>query len=64
MTMLGNTQFWGHESWRPRRLCRLHLAVLVEHFRDAKVDNLEHVVFGDEAVVWLDVAVDDTLCVD
>ena len=64
MAVLGNTQFWRHECWRPSRFRRLHLAIFVEHFRDTKINNLEHVIFGDEAVVGLDVAVDDALCVD
>jgi hypothetical protein len=64
VAVLCDTQLGGHKRRRASRLCSLHLAVLVEHFRNAKVDNLEHVVVGDEAVVGLDVAVDDALGVD
>jgi hypothetical protein len=64
MAVLCDTQLRRHERRRASRLCGLHLAVLVEHFRNAKVDNLEHVVVGDEAVVGLDVAVDDALGVN
>ena len=32
VAVLGNTQFWRHECWRPSRFRRLHLAIFVEHF--------------------------------
>lgn len=32
VAVLGNTQLWRHECWRPSRFRCLHLSVFVEHF--------------------------------
>ena len=64
MAVFGNTQLGGHEGRGAGRLGRLHLAFLVEDFGDAKVDDFEDILVGDEAIIGLDVPVDDALGVN
>lgn len=60
-TVLGDTQLWRHKGRRARVLRSRHCRVLVKHFRNAKINNLEDIVFGHQAVVGLDVSVDNAL---
>lgn len=58
------TEFGREEGGRPSRLGRshvVHVVRLLEHLGHSKVHHLEHVILGQEQVVWLDVAVDDAV---
>lgn len=64
LAMLGNTKLWWHKSGGAGRFCSPHFPLLVEHFRYAKIHNLEDIIFGNEAIVRFDIAMDDALGMD